>query len=183
MRLNFFSYTIILASFITATLSFSLPSNAKYPFQPAASMYGEPKYKNNFSSFDYVNVSAPDGGELKQAAFGSFDSFNPFSINGVPAAGIGLTHDSLMKQSEDESFSLYGLIADGFYILPNHKGVAFRLNKNATFSDGSKITPQDVPFSFNILKEKGSPTYRYYYRDVEKVQIEGENIIVFYFQK
>lgn len=183
MRLNFFSHIIIIASIIAAIISFSYPVNAKYPFQPAASMYGEPKYKKDFSSFDYVNISAPDGGELKQAAFGSFDSFNPFSINGVPAAGIGLTHDSLMKQSEDESFSLYGLIADGFYILPNHKGVAFRLNEKATFNDGSKITPQDVLFSFNTLKEKGSPTYRYYYRDVEKVQIEGKNVIVFYFQK
>ncbi|MBQ3034748.1 MAG: ABC transporter substrate-binding protein, partial [Alphaproteobacteria bacterium] len=74
-------------------------------------------------------------------------------------------------------------IADGFYILPKQQGVAFRINEKATFSDGSKITPQDVLFSFNTLKEKGSPTYRYYYRDVEKVKIEGENIIVFYFQK
>ncbi len=154
-----------------------------YNFKPAVSMYGEPKYKEGFVSFDYVNVSAPNGGTLKQASFGSFDSFNPFSINGVSPAGIGLTHDSLMKQSADEAFSLYGLIADGVYILPNKKGVVFHINPKATFNDGSKITANDVLFSFETLKEKGSPTYRYYYRDVEKVEVEDEQTIVFYFYK
>ncbi|MBO7244342.1 MAG: ABC transporter substrate-binding protein [Alphaproteobacteria bacterium] len=183
MKLKFFSSAFFLGLCFLSGITISFPSFAKYPFQPSAAMHGEPKYKKGFSSFDYVNVSAPNGGELKQASFGSFDTFNPFSINGVSAAGIGLTHDSLMKQSEDEAFSLYGLIADGFYILPQKKGVSFRLNKNATFNDGSPITPQDVLFSFNILKEQGSPTYRYYYRDVEKVEIEGEKIITFYFVK
>ena len=68
----------------------------EYDFKSAVSMYGDPKYKEGFVSFDYVNVSAPNGGTLKQASFGSFDSFNPFSINGVSPAGIGLTHDTLM---------------------------------------------------------------------------------------
>lgn len=182
MHLKFVSQYIIFFLFVLSFFSYPFyEASAKYPFQPAAAMHGEPKYKKGFSSFDYVNISAPNGGELKQAAFGSFDTFNPFSINGVSASGIGLTHDSLMKQSDDEPFSLYGLIADGFYILPNKKGVAFHLNESATFNDGSKITPEDVVFSFNILKEKGAPTYRYYYRDVEKVAIEGKNIIVFYF--
>ncbi len=153
----------------------------EYDFKSAVSMYGEPKYKEGFVSFDYVNISAPNGGTLKQASFGSFDSFNPFSINGVSPAGIGLTHDTLMKQSSDEAFSLYGLIADGIYILPNKKGVVFHINPNATFNDGSKITANDVLFSFETLKEKGAPTYRYYYRDVEKVEVKDEQTIAFYF--
>ena len=36
-----------------------------------------------------------------------------------------------------------------------------------------------IPFT----KEKGTPTYRYYYRDVEKVAIEEKNTVVFYFDK
>lgn len=144
-------------------------------------MYGEPKYKEDFVAFDYVNVSAPNGGTLKQASFGSYDSFNPFSVNGVSPAGIGLTHDTLMKQSEDEAFSLYGLIADGIYILPNKKGVVFHINPKARFNDDTKITAQDVLFSFEILKTKGAPTYRYYYRDVEKVEIKDAQTIIFYF--
>lgn len=154
-----------------------------FKFSSIVSMHGEPKYQEGFSSFDYVNVSAPNGGELKQAAFGSYDTFNPFSINGISPAGIGLTHDTLMKQSADEAFSLYGLIADGFYILPEGKGVAFRIHPKASFNDGSKITAEDVLFSFNVLKDKGSPTYRYYYQDVETIELRGENIIVFNFKK
>lgn len=154
-----------------------------YSFKSAVSMYGEPKYKNGFLAFDYVNVSAPDGGTLKQASFGSYDSFNPFSVNGISPAGIGLTHDSLMKQSADESFSLYGLIADGIAILPKNQGVAFHINPKATFNDGSSITADDVAFSFEILKTKGAPTYRYYYRDVERVEVKDANTIVFYFYK
>lgn len=184
MSFKLFYQTIFVCAF-SSFLFLSHANNgwAKYPFQPSIAMYGEPKYKKGFTAFDYVNVSAPNGGELKQAAFGSFDSFNPFSINGVSAAGIGLTHDSLMKSSEDEAFSLYGLIADGLYILPQKKGVAFHINPNAKFNDGSKITPEDIVFSFNTLKEKGTPTYRYYYRDVEKVAIEEKNTVVFYFDK
>lgn len=153
----------------------------EYNFKSAVSMYGETKYKEDFVAFDYVNVSAPNGGTLKQASFGSYDSFNPFSVNGVSPAGIGLTHDTLMKQSEDEAFSLYGLIADGIYILPNKKGVVFHINPKARFNDDTKITAQDVLFSFEILKTKGAPTYRYYYRDVEKVEIKDAQTIIFYF--
>ena len=76
---------------------------------------------------------------------------------------------------------MYGLIADGIYILPNKKGVVFHINPNATFNDGSKITANDVLFSFETLKEKGAPTYRYYYRDVEKVEVKDEQTIAFYF--
>lgn len=141
---------------------------------PSISMYGTPKYADGFFAFDYVNPDAPKGGVLKQATFGSFDSFNPFIISGVAPAGISLTHDTLMKQSDDESFSLYGLIADRIYIDRIENKVSFHINQLARFSDGSKITPEDVVFSFNILKEKGLPVFRYYYADVDRVSANGE---------
>lgn len=180
MILSIISKTILVLFFIFYSFVASAES---YLFKSGIAMYGEPKYKDGFSSFDYVNVSAPNGGTLKQASFGSYDSFNPFSMNGMSPAGIGLTHDTLMKQSADESFSLYGLIADGIAILPNNKGVAFHINPKASFNDGSKITAHDVAFSFEILKTKGAPTYRYYYRDVEHVEVKDSQTIVFYFYK
>lgn len=152
-----------------------------FAFQPSVSMRGKPKYAPDFKSFDYVNPDAPKKGTLKQSAFGSFDTFNPFIINGIPPAGIGLMYDTLMKQSADEVFSLYGLIADGIFILPDNKGVAFHINPQARFSDNHPITAQDVAFSFQILKEKGVPTYRYYYQDVRHVEIINTHTIVFHF--
>ena len=145
----------------------------------ALSMYGVPKYEDDFFAFEYVNPNAPKGGVLKQAAFGSFDTFNPFVIGGIAPGGVALMHDTLMKQSDDEAFSLYGLIADRVQLNSEAHTVSFHINPNARFSDGSKITPQDVVFSFNILKEKGLPVFRYYYGDVRRVTVQGE-WVVFY---
>ena len=153
-----------------------------YVFQPAVSMYGSPKYAAGFKAFDYVNVHAPKTGTFRQSAFGSFDTFNPFSVNGIPPAGIGLLFDTLMKSSADEPFSLYGLIADGIFVLPEKKGVAFHINPQARFQDGSPILAEDVIFSFETLKEKGVPTYRYYYQDVESVTAPDSQTVVFHFR-
>ncbi len=147
--------------------------------QSGIAMHGKPKYTANFQAFDYVNPDAPKGGTLKQAAIGSFDTFNPFVINGVAAAGIGLTYDTLMKQSADEPFSLYALIAESIEIDTQRHRVIFKINPKARFSDNTPITPEDVVFSFNILKEKGLPTYRAYYQDVLRVEAT-ETDVIFY---
>ena len=54
----------------------------------ALAMTGSPKYDQDFAHFEYANPEAPKGGDLKMAAIGTYDSFNPFIIRGVPAAGI-----------------------------------------------------------------------------------------------
>ena len=58
------------------------------------------KYGPGFDHFDYVNADAPKGGTLKMAAVGnSYDSFNPFIIKGVAAAGVsGYLYDTLMAR-------------------------------------------------------------------------------------
>lgn len=150
--------------------------------QHGISMHGSPKYIADFKSFDYVNPTAPKKGTLNQGAIGMFDTFNPYVINGIAPAGIGLTHDTLMKQSLDEPFSLYGLIASGIEVPDDRSWVAFDLNPQATFSDGSPITSEDVIFSFETLRDKGLPTYRYYYADVDKVYPENTHRVVFQFK-
>ena len=151
--------------------------------QHGISMHGTPKYEADFFAFDYVNPEAPKKGTLSQGAIGMFDTFNPYVINGIAPAGVGLMHDTLMKQSLDEPFSLYGLIARTIDVPDDRSWVAFEINPDATFSDGSKITPADVIFSFEILRDKGLPTYRYYYGDVDKVYQEGDNRVVFKFKE
>ncbi len=142
-----------------------------------ASIYGETKYKKDFTHFEYVNPDAPKGGEIKMAVMGTFDSLNPFIIKGVPAAGLGLGFDTLLTQSDDEPFAAYGLVAESFYISKKRIFIIFTLNKAARFHDGSPILADDVIFSFNTLKEKGSPVYRYYYGNVkEVVKIDDYNV-------
>ena len=65
-------------------------------------MHGVPKYAIDFNHFDYVNPDAPKGGALRVAPVGSFDTLNPYSLVGVPAAGVSsLVFESLLTRSGD----------------------------------------------------------------------------------
>ena len=76
------------------------------------SLFGELKYGPDFKNFDYVNPSAPKGGTMKFSAIGTYDTFNPYVVKGLPAAGIGGIFDTLTTASEDEPGSEYGLAAE-----------------------------------------------------------------------
>ncbi len=141
-------------------------------------LHGQPRYERGFEAFSYVNPKAPKGGSLRQAGFAAFNTLNPFVLMGIAPAGIGLTHDTLMKSSADEHFCAYGLIADSIEVVDNR--VIFHLNPAARFSDGSAIRSNDVVFSFNTLRQKGVPAYRYYYADVERVEAPDTQTVVFY---
>ncbi|MGN1091018.1 MAG: extracellular solute-binding protein, partial [Alphaproteobacteria bacterium] len=147
----------------------------------AIAMHGKPKYDENFTHFDYVNPNAPKGGVLKQASFGSFDTFNPFTIKGNSAPGVGLIFETLMTSSADEPFTQYGLIADKIDTPADRSYVRFHINDKAYFNNGDKMTPDDVIFSFETLRDFGAPQYRYYYRDVAKVSAEKDGWIRFDF--
>ena len=167
---------------IKSVLSFAVLSAVSPVFAApvhGVALYGEPKYEQGFQHFDYVNPNAPKGGVLKEAAFSSFDTLNPFVINGVAAPGVGLMYDTLMKQSADEAFSLYGLVAESVDISEDRTVVKFHINPNARFSDGSLITADDIIFSFKVLRDKGIPMYRAYYRDVLSVDAENPQTVVF----
>lgn len=149
----------------------------------AIAMHGKPKYSKDFTHFDYVNPDAPKGGTFRRYASGTFDTFNPFVIKGISAAGIGMLFETLMASSDDEAFTEYGLIAESVEIPEDRSWVAFHIRKNAQFHDGSSITADDVVFSFNTLLEKGTPIYRYYYGDVEKVEKLDTYYVKFTFKK
>ena len=144
-------------------------------------LHGQPKYGPDFRHFDYVNPDAPKGGEARLAAIGSFDTFNPFNIQGQAAAGIGQLFESLMTNSADEPFSEYGLIAESVEIAEDRGSVIFNLRPEAKFHDGSPITADDVLFSFETLKTRGSPFFRFYYANVAGVEKLGERRVKFTF--
>lgn len=146
-------------------------------------MHGDPQYPEGFPNFDYVNPEAPKGGTLNLAVVANgFDSFNPFVIRGVAAAGINTyLYDTLMESSADEPFSAYGLIAESIETPEDRSYVTFNLREEARFQDGEPITAEDVKFSFDVLTTKGHPFYRNYYADVTEVTIEGERRIRFDF--
>ena len=144
-------------------------------------MHGDPAYPADFTHFSYVDPAAPKGGTLVMAAIGSFDSTNPFIIRGEPVAGIGLVYDTLTTQSNDEPFTEYGLLAAKIDMPEDRSWVAFELRPEARWQDGTPVTVDDVIFSFDILKTKGTPFYRAYYANVASVVQDGEWRVKFLF--
>ena len=148
----------------------------------ALAMHGQPKYGPDFTHFDYVNPQAPRGGMLRLANDGTFDSFNPFIPKGNPA--IGPTYfESLLESSADEPFTMYGLIAESITVPEDRSWVIFTLRPQARWHDGKSITVDDVIWSFNTLKTKGRPFYRFYYGSVSKAEQVGERQVKFTFSE
>ncbi|MFZ3204495.1 MAG: extracellular solute-binding protein [Pseudomonas sp.] len=149
----------------------------------ALTLYDEPaKYPANYQHFDYVNPDAPKGGTFRQAGFGGFDSLNPFINKGVAADDIGMIYDTLTRHGLDEPFSEYGLLAEKIEKAPDNSWVRFYLRPEARFNDGQAVTAEDVKFTFETLMTHGAPTYRAYYADVERVEVEGPRRVRFIFK-
>ncbi len=154
----------------------------------SVAMHGDAKYAGNFTHLDYTNPDASKGGTLKQSVIGNFDSLNPFIIKGSPAAGMAflgqsMIYDALMEQSNDEPFSMYGLLAETIeYDTEDKSWVAFNLNPAATWHDGKAVTPEDVIWTFNTLVEKGTPFFKAYYDDVTKVEATSPSRVKFTFK-
>lgn len=144
-------------------------------------LYGECRYKENFKNFDYVNPDAPKAGAVKLAETGTFDNVNYYILKGVKAPGITLIFNSLMVPSQDEPQTMYGLIASSVDVAPDFSSAEFTIRKEAKFHDGSAITPDDVVFTFNTLRDKGDPTYKIMYAPIVKVEKTAENKVKFTF--
>ena len=154
---------------------------AKTNISHAIAMHGEPKYDQNFISVEYVSNNAEKGGNIVRSAIGTYDTFNPFTLKGTSAAGIGLLYESLTVGSSDEAFTEYGLLAKSIEWPDDRSWVTFTLRDEAKWHDGKKITSDDVVWTFNTLMEKGHPFYKYYYGDVSEVIKITENKVKFEF--
>ena len=146
-----------------ALLGAALPAGAGIGAPVGAiAMHGVPALEPGFRHLPYVNPDAPKGGELNLAYLGAFDSLNPYNVKALSTAQglVGNVYQSLMARSDDEPFTLYGLIAKSLETDAARDRVVFHLNPAAHFSDGSPITSADIVFTFNLLKAKGRPQQR-----------------------
>ncbi len=155
--------------------------SAKTNISHAIAMHGEPKYDQSFISVEYVSNSAEKGGNIVRSSIGTYDTFNPFTLKGTSAAGIGLLYETLTVGSSDEAFTEYGLLAKSIEWPDDRSWVTYTLRDEAKWHDGKKITSDDVVWTFNTLMEKGHPFYKYYYGDVSEVIKISENKVKFVF--
>ncbi|MGH6664793.1 MAG: extracellular solute-binding protein, partial [Pseudolabrys sp.] len=146
------------------------------------SLFGDLKYPDGFKHFDYVNPSAPQGGTVRQIAFGTYDNFNMVvaGVKGSLASGTDLFTETLLSPALDEVSTEYGLLAEAVSYPDDRSSVTYRLRANARWHDGKPVTPDDVIFSFNTFKTN-SPFYGAYYRHVVEVEKGAEREITFTF--
>lgn len=145
-------------------------------------MHGDLKYGPDFTHFDYVDPGAPKGGELRLYGLGTFDTFNPYVIRGVPDVGSARLYDTLLTSSADEPFSEYGLLAETVETPPDRSWVTFTLRQEARWHDGKPITADDVLWTFETLRAKGRPFFRAYYASVEKAEALDARTVKFTFK-
>src|SRR5688572_6976101 len=70
------------------------------------------RYGADFEAFAYANPRAPQGGVMRQAMMGSFDTFNTYVIKGRPVVAVHTNvHASLLMPSLDEVLTGYAWVA------------------------------------------------------------------------
>jgi peptide/nickel transport system substrate-binding protein len=147
-------------------------------------MHGTPALPADFARFAYANPAAPKGGRLVQGLQGSFDSLNPFVVRGIAVQAIrGFVVESLMQRGQDEPFSLYGHLAASVETDDARTFVVFRLDPEARFSDGRPVTADDVIFSWSLLRDRGRPNHRTFYRKVENAEAVDALTVRFSFSR
>lgn len=149
------------------------------------SIDGELKYPPGFTRFDYTSAEAVTGGDLVLHDLGSFDKMNPYTLKGLPPAGLeSLVFETLAVASLDEPFAEYGLIAKDIELAPDRLSVVFTIHEDARFSDDSPITSEDVKFSLETMKgEMAHPLYHAYMRDIIGADILDSKRVRFRFAR
>ncbi|HET9903033.1 MAG TPA: extracellular solute-binding protein [Xanthobacteraceae bacterium] len=148
----------------------------------AIAMHGTPALPAGFPHFPYVNPEAPKGGRLTLAMLGTFDSLNPFIVNGLAPGEIrGYVVESLLARGYDEPFTLYGLLARTVETDDARSYVTFSIDPEARFSDGRPVTAEDVLFSWKLLRDHGRPNHRAYYSKVAKAEALDSRTVRFDF--
>lgn len=156
-------------------------------WRASSSLIGESKYGQDFQRYDYVNPDAPKGGTLNSTVTGTFDSFNPYIVQGSPAAGLvgfggGLLYDTLMEQATDEGSVSHPLVADAYKYPDDYSSATYRLDPRARWHDGKPITVDDIVWSFNVLKAN-SPMYNRYFENVTEAVALSDREVQFKFDQ
>jgi peptide/nickel transport system substrate-binding protein len=163
-----------------ATAAFSVQQPPMADAANAIAMHGSPAMPENFTALPYVNPDAPKGGRLVEGVLGTFDSLNPLIVMGLAVQSVrGYVLESLMARGYDEPFTLYGLLARDVETDDARDYVTFTLDPAAHFSDGVRLTAEDVVFSWELLRDHGRPNYRTYYSKVVRAEIVDARTVRF----
>ena len=154
----------------------------------AIAMHGDPALPANFTHFPYADPDAPKGGRIDYGVPGTFDSVNPFIVQGTAARGIvdrqfgNNVFDSLMQRSLRRAVHALSAHRQNVETDDARSYVEFTLDERARFSDGPPVTPEDVLFTVELLGEKGHPRYGVTLKKIAKMEQVGEHGVRFTFK-
>jgi peptide/nickel transport system substrate-binding protein len=152
-------------------------------------MHGDPALPADYKAFPYVNPNVKKGGKITYGVVGTFDNLNPFILKSMRTTARGmwdpeygnLVYETLMQRSRDEPFTMYGLLAQTVEWDENRTFIQFNLNPAAKWADGQPVTPDDVIFSFELLRDKGRVPFANRLNSIAKLEKVGERSVRFTF--
>ena len=171
----------VLASFTLTGLSSSAVLAQETTTSWSIAEFGEPLYDESMPHWPYVNPDAPTGGSVVLGAFGTFDSLNSYILKGTTPRMLGRVSDSLMVGSADELTAAYGLLAESAEYPEDKSWISFTLRPDVRYDNGNPITPEDIAFSFNTIREHGRPFLKSFYNEVDSVEVLNERQVKFSF--
>ncbi|WP_373237498.1 extracellular solute-binding protein [Cohaesibacter celericrescens] len=148
------------------------------------SVFGSLKYAPDFAHFDYINPTAPKGGRFAFTAPSwafnqnpqTFNTLNGFVLKGDAPPRIELLFDTLMVRAYDEPDAVYCHLARSVSLSPDGNRLTFTLRQDARFHDGAPVTPQDIVFSYNILKKDGHPLMKTALGQMDRAELDGGKV-------
>lgn len=157
----------------------------------AISMHGEPALPADFKNFPYVNPNVKKGGKISYGVVGTFDSLNPFILKSMRTTARGmwdpafgnLVYESLMQRSQDEPFTMYGLLAETVEWDEDRTFIQFNLNPRARWADGQPVTAEDVIFTFELMRDRGRAPFSNRLSKVSKMEKVGDRSVRFTFNE
>jgi microcin C transport system substrate-binding protein len=149
------------------------------------SAFGELKYPEDFTHFDYASPDAPKGGTfafspptwLYNQSPQTFNTLNTYSPKGDAPPRMELCFDTLMASALDEPDSIYGLVAETVTVSANRNSFTFKLRPEARFHDGSPMTAHDVVFSYQTLQKKGHPQLLLLLTEMKEIVAEDDHTL------
>ncbi len=150
-------------------------------------LWGQLKYPDGFTHFDYVNPTAPKGGEIRLVSnlrTSTFDKYNPFTMRGsAPAYLSSLMFDSLLVGALDENGAGYGFLAEDVSAAPDGLSITFKLRDTARFHNGDPVLAADVKHTFETLMgPHTSPAYKTVLQDVAGLDVIDERTVRYRFK-
>ena len=150
------------------------------------SPFGDLKYPPDFAHFEYVNPDAPKGGRIVPQSpsagynqnFNTFDTLNMYVLRGNGPFGMPLTFATLMTSASDEIGSVYGYVARSVSVSEDRLEWRFELDPEARFHDGTPITPADVVWSLETLRDEGHENLASTLRQIEAVEAVDETTVL-----